>query len=93
MGCALQKNVAAVHVNSMPKFDETDPVSVSAAAGGGQINCAVDPEVQALVAFQCGDLNVDESLPFEVSIGQCDKGGPCSKSNFLLDYCNTQSEY
>lgn len=63
---AVQKNVTAIHVNSMPKFDEGDPVSVAAAAKGGTIHCHVDPSVQALAALQCGDLNIDESLPFKV---------------------------
>lgn len=63
---ALQKNVATIHVNSMPKFDESDPVSVAAASHGGAIHCQVDPHVQALTALQCGDLNIDELLPFKV---------------------------
>lgn len=66
MDIAVQKNLAAIHVNSMPKFDEGDPVSVAAAAHGGAIHCHVDPTVQALAALQCGDLNIDEALPFQV---------------------------
>jgi hypothetical protein len=67
----LLKNVKEVHINSNADAAGAATAAageqITAAVPGGDITCKIDPQVNAILATCCTNLDVDSALPFQVT--------------------------
>lgn len=67
----LLKNVKEVHINSNADAAGAATAAAgeqtTAAVPGGDITCKIDPQVNAILATCCTNLDVDSALPFQVT--------------------------